>query len=418
MKSDISKQIITIQKIQFSKKSSLFFKKKLSATKKETTKYDIIYIQIDKSMREMNKYLNQILLGDCIDLMRGIPDGSVDAVFADPPYNLQLGSKTLYRPEDQTAARAVRDEWDSFESSAEYDKFTRAWLSECKRVLKPTGSMWTIGSYHNIFRVGSALQDMGFWILNDIVWVKTNPMPNFRGTRFTNAHETLIWATPTKTGKYTFNYETMKKLNGGKQMRSDWDINICLGEERIKGDDGKSLHNTQKPLDLLHRIILASTKQNDIILDPFMGSGTTAAAARELGRQFIGIEQNAEYVDAARKRIENITPIDLSDIEVSKPKREEIRVAFKELIDAGMLYVGQTLVSPRGERVMITQDGQLTHQLYGRASIHVMAAKLQRSVSFNGWDYWSAERRDGTLVPIDELRKYIRQIKSDMKKAA
>lgn len=367
---------------------------------------------------EMKKHLNQILLGNCIEVMRGIPDASVDAVFADPPYNLQLGAKTLYRPEDQTAARAVRDSWDSFESSAQYDEFTRQWLSECKRVLKPNGAMWTIGSYHNIFRVGAILQDMGFWILNDIVWVKTNPMPNFRGTRFTNAHETLIWATPTKTGKYTFNYETMKKLNGGKQMRSDWDLNICLGEERVKDANGKSLHNTQKPLDLLHRVILASTKPGDIILDPFMGSGTTAAAAIELGRQFIGIEQDATYVAAARERIANIKPIDLTDIEVTKPKRDEIRVAFKELIEAGLLFTGQTLVSPRGERVMITQDGQLTHQLYGKASIHVMAAKLQRSVSFNGWDYWSAQKQDGTLVPIDELRKYIRNIKSNIKQAA
>ena len=265
----------------------------------------------------MDKYLNKILLGDCIELMRGIPDGSVDAVFADSPYNLQLGQKTLYRPEDQTAARAVRDTWDAFESNFEYDEFTRAWLSECKRVLRPDGAMWVIGTYHNIFRVGAILQDLGFWILNDIVWVKTNPMPNFRGTRFTNAHETLIWATPTKTGKYTFNYETMKKLNGGKQMRSDWDMNICLGEERLKGADGKSLHNTQKPMDLLRRVILASTKPGDIILDPFVGSGTTAATARELGRQFIGIDREETYVNAARERVNNVTPIDLSNIEVS-----------------------------------------------------------------------------------------------------
>ncbi|MBQ4070607.1 MAG: site-specific DNA-methyltransferase [Alphaproteobacteria bacterium] len=366
----------------------------------------------------MDKYLNQILSGDCIEVMRGLPDASVDAIFADPPYNLQLGEKTLYRPEDQTAARAVRDEWDSFASPAEYDEFTRNWLRECKRVLKPNGALWTIGSYHNIFRVGAILQDLGFWILNDIVWVKTNPMPNFRGTRFTNAHETLIWATPEKTGKYTFNYETMKKLNGGKQMRSDWDINICLGEERVKGDDGKSLHNTQKPMDLLRRVILSSTKQGDVILDPFSGSGTTAAVAKELGRQFIGIEREEAYVQAARARVAKVSPIDLSDIEVAKPKRDEIRVAFKELIEAGLLYVGQTLVSPRGERVMITRDGQLTHPLLGKASIHVMAAKLQRSVSFNGWDYWSAEKRDGTHVAIDELRKYIRQIKSGIKQAA
>lgn len=366
----------------------------------------------------MNKYLNQILAGDCIELMRGLPDNSVDAVFADSPYNLQLGAKTLYRPEDQTAARAVRDAWDAFESPAAYDEFTRQWMAECKRVLKPDGAMWVIGSYHNIFRVGAILQDLGFWILNDIVWVKTNPMPNFRGTRFTNAHETLIWATPQKTGKYTFNYETMKKMNGGKQMRSDWDINICLGEERVKGADGKSLHNTQKPMDLLRRVILSSTKPGDIILDPFMGSGTTAAAARELGRNFIGFEREQEYVDAARARVDAIVPADLTDIEVTAPKRAEARIAFKELIDAGLLYVGQTLVSPRGERVMITREGLLAHTLHGKASIHVMAAKLQRSVSFNGWDYWSAEKRDGSLVPIDELRKYLRGIKQDMKKAA
>ena len=366
----------------------------------------------------MQKYLNQILCGDCIEIMRQIPDASVDAVFADSPYNLQLGEKTLYRPEDQTAARAVRDTWDYFASNAEYDEFTRQWMAECKRILKPDGAMWVIGSYHNIFRVGSILQDMGFWILNDIVWVKTNPMPNFRGTRFTNAHETLIWATQTKTGKYTFNYETMKKLNGGKQMRSDWDLNICLGEERIKDENGKSLHNTQKPMDLLRRVILASTKPGDIIVDPFVGSGTTAAAAKELGRQFIGIDREETYVRAARKRVEQVTAIDLSDIEVSAPKRDAIKVAFRELIDAGLLYVGQTLVSPRGERVMITHDGQLLHTLYGKASIHVMAAKIQNSVSFNGWDYWSAQKRDGSLVAIDELRKYLRDIKVGMKKAA
>ena len=243
-------------------------------------------------------------------------------------------------------------------------------------------------------------------------------MPNFRGTRFTNAHETLIWATPRKTGKYTFNYETMKKFNGGKQMRSNWDINICLGEERIKGPDGKSLHNTQKPMDLLRRVILASTKPGDIILDPFVGSGTTAAVARELGRNFIAIDREESYVLAARERVANVTPIDLSDIEVSAPKRAEPRVAFRELIDAGLLYVGQTLVGPRGDRVMISHDGQLVHTLYGKASIHVMAARIQNCVSFNGWDYWSAQKRDGTLVPIDELRKYVRDIKRDMKQAA
>ena len=364
----------------------------------------------------MVKRNNRIIQGDCIEVMRQLPDGCVDLIFADPPYFMQL-HKELYRP-DATSVGGVDDEWDKFTDFKAYDAFTLEWLKEARRVLKDTGSLWVIGSYHNIFRVGAILQDLGFWILNDIVWVKTNPMPNFRGTRFTNAHETLIWATPRKTGKYTFNYETMKKLNGGKQMRSDWDINICLGEERIKGADGKSLHNTQKPLDLLRRVILASTNAGDIILDPFLGSGTTAAAAREVGRNFIGIEREESYVAAARERVNAVTPIDLSDIEVTTPKRAEIRVAFRELIEAGLLYVGQTLVSPRGERVMITRDGQLTHTLHGKASIHVMAAKLQHTASFNGWDYWSAEKRDGTLVPIDELRSYVRNVKRSIKQAA
>ncbi len=364
------------------------------------------------------KFLNQILLGDCIDRMKEIPDGSIDCVFADPPYNLQLGKKTLYRPEDQTAARAVRDEWDTFESAEEYDEFTQQWLAQVKRVLKPTGALWVIGSYHNIFRVGSAMQEMGFWFLNDIVWVKTNPMPNFRGTRFTNAHETMIWATPTKTGKYTFNYETMKKFNGGKQMRSDWSIDICLGAERLKGADGKSMHSTQKPMELLRRVILSSTRVGDTILDPFFGSGTTGAVARELGRNFIGIEQEESYISGARARIESILPIDLSEIEVQNAKREEIKVAFKELIDGGLLHTGQTLVGLRGDRAIITKDGLLSHAIWGKCSIHVMAAKMQHSASFNGWDYWSAEKRDGKLVPIDDLRKYMREIKQGIKKAA
>lgn len=356
--------------------------------------------------------------GDCIDRMRSIPDHSVDAVFADPPFRLQLGAKTLYRPEDQTVVRAVRDDWDSFESVAAYDKFTRQWLAEVQRVLKPDGTLWVIGSYHNIYRVGTIMQDLGFWILNDIVWVKTNPMPNFRGTRFTNAHETMIWAAPRKTGKYTFNYETMKRLNNGKQMRSDWEFNICLGCERVKDASGKSLHTTQKPLDLLRRIILASTRAGDVILDPFFGSGTTGAAAKELGRNYIGIEQDADYVAAARARIGATRAVDLSDIEVAAPKREEVRVAFGELIAAGLLSVGQTLVGQKGDRVVITHDGLLQHTLLGRGSIHVMAARIQRTVSFNGWDYWSAVKRDGTLVPIDNLRKYARGAKRGIAAAA
>ena len=359
----------------------------------------------------MKNWLNRIFTGDCVDIMPQIPAASVDAVFADPPYNLQLGKKVLYRPEDQTAARAVRDNWDNFASPQEYDAFTEKWLAECLRVLKPTGSLWVIGTYHNIYRIGAIMAELGFWVLNDIIWVKTNPMPNFRGTRFTNAHETLIWATPRKTGKYTFNYETMKRYNDGKQMRSDWHVDICLGAERLKDTDGKSLHSTQKPVELLRRVILASTKQGDVILDPFFGSGTTGAAARELSRNFIGIEQNEIYVDAAQDRIDRIQPRDLTEIEVQKPKREEEKVAFMELIANGILSAGQTLVGKRGDRAMITKDGQLTHSLLGKKSIHVMAAQLQNAVSFNGWDYWFAEKKDGTLVGIDEIRRAYREIR-------
>lgn len=346
--------------------------------------------------------------------MPRIPDGSIDAVFADPPYNLRLGPKTLYRADDHSAARAVRDSWDSFESNEEYDEFTKKWISEAKRVLKSDGVLWVIGTYHNIFRIGAILQDMGFWILNDIVWVKTNPMPNFKGTRFANAHETMIWATPHKTGKYTFNYETMKQYNGGKQMRSDWHVDICIGAERLKDENGKSLHSTQKPMELLRRVILSSTKANDIILDPFFGSGTTGAAAKELSRNFIGIEQDKTYVNAAKERIKSVKPVDLSKLEVAKPKRDEEKVAFIELIANGMLHVGQTLVGKKGDRVMITRDGQLRHTLLGKASIHILAARIQKVQSFNGWDYWSAEKKGGELVSIDEIRKLYREIKKQI----
>jgi modification methylase len=362
----------------------------------------------------VRELLDKVFVGDCLDIMPRISDGSIDAVFADPPYNLQLGKKTLYRADDHSAARAVRDEWDSFESSEEYNEFTRKWLSECKRVLKPDGSLWVIGTYHNIFHIGAILQELGFWVLNDILWVKTNPMPNFRGTRFTNAHETLIWATPRKTGKYTFNYETMKQYNNGKQMRSDWHIDICLGAERLKDETGKSLHTTQKPMELLRRVILSSTRAGDVILDPFFGSGTTGAVARELSRKFIGIEQDEKYAMAAQARINSVVPLDLSKIEVAKPKREEEKVAFIELITNGLLRVGQTLVGKKGDRVMITRDGQLQHTLLGRSSIHILAAKIQNVASFNGWDYWSAEKKDGTLVSIDEIRKIYRDIKKQM----
>ncbi|MDB5439589.1 MAG: dpnA, partial [Caulobacteraceae bacterium] len=273
--------------------------------------------------------LDTILHGECLDLLKTLPDKSIDLVFADPPYNLQLGGELL-RP-DNSKVDAVDDAWDQFDSFAAYDAFTRAWLSECRRVLKDDGALWVIGSYHNIFRVGTALQDLGYWLLNDIIWNKSNPMPNFKGTRFTNAHETLIWASKTKTSRYAFNYDAMKVFNEDLQMRSDWSLPICSGEERLKGPDGLKAHPTQKPEALLHRVILATSKPGDVILDPFFGTGASGAAAKRLGRHYIGIEREAEYVTLARDRLSKIVPVAPQDLEVTGSKRYEVRIPFGRL---------------------------------------------------------------------------------------
>src|ERR1700759_172582 len=275
--------------------------------------------------------VDTILVGDCLEELKKLPDGSVDLVFADPPYNLQLGGDLL-RP-DNSKVDAVDDDWDQFESFEAYDAFTRAWLKECHRVLKDNGAIWVIGSYHNIFRVGAALQDLGFWILNDIVWRKSNPMPNFKGTRFTNAHETLIWAAKSRGGKrYTFNYDAMKMANDELQMRSDWSLPLCTGEERLKDEAGLKAHPTQKPEALLHRVILSSTRPGDVILDPFFGTGTTGAAARRLGRRYVGIERDPGYAEFARRRISQVSPASGEDIEVTGSKRNEPRVAFGQIV--------------------------------------------------------------------------------------
>ena len=263
--------------------------------------------------------LDQVIEGDCIERMNALPEGCADLVFADPPYNMQLRGE-LRRP-NQSKVDAVDDHWDQFESFQEYDRFTHEWLSAARHVLKDTGTLWVIGSYHNIFRVGATLQDLGFWILNDVVWRKTNPMPNFKGRRFTNAHETLIWATKNPKQQYTFNYEAMKALNDELQMRSDWTLPICSGHERIKGADGQKAHSTQKPESLLHRVIVSSTRPGDVILDPFFGSGTTGAVAKRLGRHFIGIEREKTYADVARARIADIVPADDDAIDVTRSKR-------------------------------------------------------------------------------------------------
>jgi len=352
--------------------------------------------------------VDTIIQGDCIEAMRGLPDKSVDLVFADPPYNLQLGGELL-RP-DHSKVDAVDDHWDQFSSFAAYDKFTREWLSEARRVLKDDGALWVIGSYHNIFRVGSALQDLGFWILNDVIWRKSNPMPNFKGARFTNAHETLIWAAKSndrKAGRYTFNYDAMKVFNDDLQMRSDWTLPLCTGEERIKDADGAKAHPTQKPQSLLHRVILSTTKPGDVILDPFFGVGSTGAAARRLGRKYIGIERETEYVELARDRIAKVRPVAPQDLETVGSKRNEPRVAFGQLIENGLLNPGDVLWDPKGQReARVRADGSLAAgDLVG--SIHTLGAMFEEAPACNGWTYWRFKSDKG-LTSIDVLRAKVR----------
>ncbi|ATI40739.1 modification methylase [Pacificitalea manganoxidans] len=349
--------------------------------------------------------LNQILDGDCIERMRALPENSVDLIFADPPYNLQLKG-ALHRP-DNSMVDAVDDEWDQFASFAAYDKFTREWLAAARRILKPDGAIWVIGSYHNIFRVGAALQDAGYWLLNDVVWRKSNPMPNFRGKRLTNAHETMIWASKSDTAKYTFNYEALKSLNEGVQMRSDWVLPICTGHERLKNAKGEKAHPTQKPESLLHRVLIATTNPGDVVLDPFFGTGTTGAVAKMLGRDFIGIEREAEYREVAAARIARVRKYDSDALRVSTSKRAEPRVPFGQLVERGMLRPGEMLTSLNGKRsAKVRADGTLIADDV-RGSIHQVGAALEGAPSCNGWTYWCF-RRDGQSVPIDVLRQQIR----------
>ena len=348
--------------------------------------------------------LNQILDGDCIERMNALPANSVDLIFADPPYNLQLKGD-LHRP-DISKVDAVDDHWDQFDSFKVYDRFTRDWLAAARRLLKPNGAIWVIGSYHNVFRMGAELQNQGYWILNDVVWRKSNPMPNFRGKRFTNAHETLIWASKEEASKYTFNYEALKALNEGVQMRSDWVLPICTGHERLKDDNGDKAHPTQKPEALLHRVLVATTNPGDVVLDPFFGTGTTGAVAKMLGREFIGIEREEAYRKVAEKRIAKIRKFDKEALTVSTSKRAEPRVPFGQLVERGMLRPGETLTSPRGKIAKIRADGTLVaHDVKG--SIHQVGAALEGAPSCNGWTYWHL-KKDGKTVPIDILRQQIR----------
>ena len=355
---------------------------------------------------EQSGWLDTILKGDCVAALNRLPENSVDVIFADPPYNLQLDGD-LHRP-DQSKVAAVDDAWDQFESFEAYDAFTRAWLLAARRVLKPNGTIWVIGSYHNIFRVGAKLQDLGFWILNDVIWRKTNPMPNFRGRRFQNAHETLIWASRDQQGKgYTFNYDAMKAANDDLQMRTDWLFPICTGGERLKDANGDKVHPTQKPEALLARILMASTKPGDVVLDPFFGSGTTGAVAKRLGRHFVGIEREQSYIDAATTRIEAVEPLSDAATAVMGGKRAEPRVAFVSLVESGLIAPGaQVSDAKRRWTASVRADGTLA--MGGDAgSIHRLGAKVQGLEACNGWTFWHVEHQ-GAFKPIDDLRRIVR----------
>ncbi|MEZ5939021.1 MAG: site-specific DNA-methyltransferase [Hyphomonadaceae bacterium] len=351
--------------------------------------------------------LDQVLVGDCIEQMNALPEKSVDLVFADPPYNLQLGGD-LTRP-DNSHVDAVTQAWDKFGSFEEYDAFTRAWLSAARRVLKDDGAIWVIGSYHNIFRVGAAVQDLGFWILNDVVWNKSNPMPNFKGTRLANAHETLIWAAKSKSQKrYTFNYDALKTGNEDLQMRSDWwTFPICSGHERLKDDDGRKVHPTQKPEALLHRILVATTQPGDVVLDPFFGTGTTGAVARLLGRNFIGLERDRDYAKFAESRIERMRTADAEDLDMMSGKKSEPRIPFAALVEHGLLRPGDRLYCPQNRHVArVRADGSLANG-DAQGSIHRLGAHVQNAPSCNGWTFWHYKSDTG-LAPIDLLRRKFR----------
>jgi modification methylase len=346
--------------------------------------------------------LGRILEEDCVAAMAKLPDGCIDMVFADPPYNLQLGGN-LFRPEGGLVG-AVDDDWDKFETFAAYDEFTRAWLKEARRILKPNGTLWVIGSYHNIFRVGASLQDAGFWILNDVVWRKANPMPNFRGTRFTNAHETLIWASRSEDSRYTFNYRVMKALNDELQMRSDWLFPICSGGERVKDEGGGKAHPTQKPEALLYRVLLACTNPGDVVLDPFFGTGTTGAVARRLGREWIGIEREKRYVKVARERIDSTLKLDESAMKTVSSRPAPPKVPFGTLVETAMMPPGTVLTDAKGRwQARVCADGTIEAGAE-QGSIHRVGAALQGLSACNGWMFWHFEE-GGALLPIDALRQ-------------
>ncbi len=349
----------------------------------------------------MLKFSNKVLNGDCLKELKKIPDKTFDLVFADPPYNMQIGEK-LTRP-DSSKVNGVNDKWDQFNSFKHYDEFSKSWLAECKRILKDNGSIWVIGSYHNIFRLGYHLQNLGYWLLNDVIWRKNNPMPNFRGTRFTNAHETLIWASKTKKSKYTFNYQSLKCLNDDLQMRSDWTFPICNGKERLK-KNGKKIHSTQKPEALLHRIILATTNKGDTVFDPFLGTGTTAVVSKKLGRNYYGIEKDKKYFVAAKERISKTKTIADDYLDTIENNKAKPRIPFGSLVELGIIKPGTSLFDQKKKiNAKIMADGSIKYK-DTEGSIHKIAAKIMGAESYNGWTYWHYNF-NGSIVLIDNLRQ-------------
>ena len=349
----------------------------------------------------MSKFLNEIVNGDSLKILKKIPNKTFDLVFADPPYNLQIGKK-LRRP-DNSKVNGVDDKWDQFKNFSEYDNFCKEWLSDCKRVLKDNGSIWIIGSYHNIFRLGYHIQNLDYWILNDVIWKKNNPMPNFRGTRFTNAHETLIWASKNKKSKYTFNYQSLKCLNDDLQMRSDWTLPICNGIERIR-KNGKKVHSTQKPESLLHRVLLASTNKDDLVFDPFLGTGTTAVVAKKLGRNYFGIEKEKKYFRTAKQRLEKTIKIEEHYLDTIKNNKTKPRIPFGSLVELGIVKAGMNIFDQKKKvNAKIMADGSIKYQ-NSEGSIHKVAAKIIGAESCNGWTYWHYNM-GGNMIPIDNLRQ-------------
>ena len=352
----------------------------------------------------MTKIINKIENGDSVEILKRIPDKSFDLVFADPPYNMQIGEK-LTRPDD-SKVNGVNDKWDQFSNFEHYDIFSKSWMKQCKSILKDSGYMWVIGTYHNIFRIGYHMQNLNYWILNDVIWRKNNPMPNFKGTRFTNAHETLIWASKNKKSRYTFNYQSLKCLNDDLQMRSDWILPICNGKERLK-KDGKKIHSTQKPEALLHRIILATTNKGDSIFDPFLGTGTTAVVAKKLGRKYFGVEKDKKYFQAAKQRINKTLEIKDDYLDILPNNKSKPRVPFGSLIEMGLIKPGTTLFDVKKRyNAKIMVDGSLKCQK-AEGSIHKVAAKIIGAESCNGWTYWHYVSGND-LKPIDNLREKLR----------